>query len=143
MTSFFNSSGLSGKLQSPGQTANRPDPVVVALILAQIVQALRLQIALQAGVEAFDVSIHLLVELLCTTSAQGSALVHTLVERGRFLGLIRPSRRKLIVTPARELEHICSSFEGQPPPRRARYAGRNGHGPRKPFHPRFTSHFLL
>jgi hypothetical protein len=115
----------------------------LALILAQILQALRLQIALQAGVEPFDVSMHLLVELLCTTSAQGTALVPTLVERGRFLGLIRPSRRKLIVTPARELEHICSSFEGAPPPRRARYAGRNGHGPRKPFHPRFTSQFLL
>lgn len=115
----------------------------LALILAQILQALRLQIALQAGVEPFDVSMHLLVELLCTTSAQGAALVPTLVQRGRFLGLIRPSRRKLIGVPARELEHICSSFEGAPPPRRARYAGRNGHGPRKPFHPRFTSHFLL
>jgi hypothetical protein len=115
----------------------------LALILAQILQALRLQIAWQAGVEPFDVSMHLLVELLSTSSPAQGALVPTLVERGRFLGLIRPSRRKLIATPARELEHMCSSFEGSPPPRRARYAGRNGHGPRKPFHPRFTSHFLL
>lgn len=115
----------------------------LALILAQLLQALRLQIARQAGVEPFDVSMHLLVELLSTTSAQGPALVPTLVERGRFLGLIRPSRRKLIAVPAREPEHICSLFEGAPPPRRARYAGRNPHGPRKPFHPRFTSHFLL
>jgi hypothetical protein len=115
----------------------------LALILAQILQALRLQIALQAGVEPFDVSMHLLVELLCTTSAQGTALVPLLVERGRFLGLIRPSRRKLIGVPAREPEHICSLFDGAPAPRHARYAGRNPHGPRKPFHPRFTSHFLL
>jgi len=115
----------------------------LALILAQLLQALRLQIAWQAGVEPFDVSMHLLVELLSTCCPTDTDVVSTLVQRGRFLGLIRPSRRKLIVVPAREPEHICSLFEGAPPPRRARYAGRNGHGPRKPFHPRFTSHFLL
>jgi len=115
----------------------------LALILAQILQALRLQIAWQAGVEPFDVSMHLLVELLSTCCPTDTDVVSTLVERGRFLGLIRPSRRKLIATPARETEHICSLFEEAPPPRRARYAGRNGHGPRKPFHPRFTSQFLL
>lgn len=116
----------------------------LALILVQILQAMRLQIAWQAGVEPFDVSMPLLVELLSSTSAPNpQALVPMLVERGRFLGLIRPSRRKLIATPARELEHICSRFEGPPPARHARYAGRNPHGPRKPFHPRFTSHFLL
>jgi hypothetical protein len=115
----------------------------VALILAQVLHALQLAIAQQAGVGPFDVSMHLLVEQLAQSSAQGQPLVRLLVEGGGFLGLIGPSSRRQIRVPAIEPEPICSRFEGAPPPRLARSAHRNGHGPRKPFHPRFTSHFLL
>jgi Transposase DDE domain len=115
----------------------------LALLLAQILHALQLAIAQEAGVEPFDVSMHLLVELLATSHMQGGPLVQRLVERGRFLGLIRPSSRKQVLVPALKPECICSRFEGAPPPRKARYAGRNGHGPRQPFHSCFTSHLLL
>jgi hypothetical protein len=115
----------------------------LALILAQVLHALQLAIAQAAGVEPFDVSMHLLVEQLATSKMQGGPLVELLIERGRDLGLIRPSRRRQILVPAIRPEHIRSHFVGAPPPRLARYAQRNGHGPRKPFHPRFTSHFLL
>ncbi len=115
----------------------------LALILAQVLHALQLAVAQQAGVEPFDVSMHLLVEQLAFSRAQGGPLLNLLVERGRFLGVIRPSSRRHVQVPAIEPEHIRSQFQGAPPPRLARYAQRNGHGPRKPFHPRFTSHFLL
>lgn len=115
----------------------------LALILAQILHALHLEIAQQAGVDPFDVSMHLLVELLGSQAPQPQALVPSLVARGRFLGLIRPSSRQQVSVPARSPEFIRSQFTGAPPPRLARYAQRNGNGPRKPFHPRFISHFLL
>jgi Transposase DDE domain len=118
-------------------------PLWLALILAQVLHTLQLAIAQQAEVEPFDVSMHLLVEQLAQSRAQGGPLLRLLVERGRFLGLIRPSSRRQVWVPAIEPEHLCSRFEGAPPPRLARYAQRNGHGPRKPFHPRFISHFLL
>ncbi len=124
-----------------------PDLVLIqlwlALILAQVLHALQLAVAQQAGVEPFDVSMHLLVEQLAFSRAKGSPLLNLLVERGRFLGVIRPSSRRHVQVPAIEPEHIRSRFEGAPAPRLARYAQRNGHGPRQPFYPRFTSHFLL
>lgn len=115
----------------------------LARVLAQILHALQLTLAQQAGVEPFDVSMHLLVEQLAFSRAQGGPLLNLLVERGRDLGLIRQSSRRQVQVPAIKPECICSRFEGAPPPRLARYAQRNGHGPRQPFHPRFTSHFLL
>jgi hypothetical protein len=115
----------------------------LALILAQLLHALQVEVALQAEVDTYDVSMHLLVELLTITPPQPKPLVVHLAERGRFLGLIRPNRRTKITVPARELEHICSPFQGEPPPRRARYAQRNGHPRKEPFLSRFTSHFLL
>ncbi|HTK10255.1 MAG TPA: IS4 family transposase [Ktedonobacteraceae bacterium] len=115
----------------------------IALILAQLLHALQVEVALQAEVETYDVSMHLLVELLTITPPQPQPLIVYLAERGRFLGLIRPNRRIKIAVPAREPEHICSQFQGEPPPRRARYAQRNGHPRKTVFSSRFTSHFLL
>lgn len=115
----------------------------LALLLAQVLHALRLVIAQAAGVQPYDVSMHLLVEQLGTSKLQGGALVKVLAERGRFLGLIRPGSRRHIQEPPYDPRFIRSHFEEAPPPRHARYAKRNGHGPRKPFHPRFTSQFLL
>jgi hypothetical protein len=63
------------------------------LIIAQIVAALRLEIAGRAGVDPFDVSVALLVEQLPQYAARGRDPVATFVERGRRMGYIRPSRR--------------------------------------------------
>jgi hypothetical protein len=97
----------------------------------------------RAGVEPFDVSMQLLVEQLAFSRAQGKPLMSLLVERGRDFRLIRKSSRRQVQVPAIKPECICSRFEGAPPARLASSAQRNGHGPRQPFHPRFTSHFLL
>lgn len=68
--------------------------VWAVLVIAQIVQALRLEIAVQAGVDPFDVSLPLLVTWLPRLAARGVDPVATVVSEGRHLGFIRPSRRK-------------------------------------------------
>lgn len=114
----------------------------LALILAQVLQALQLIVAHAAGVEPFDVSMRLLVEQLGSSKQQGGPMLDLLVEQGRDLGLIRPSSRRKIQVPALKPEGIRSHFEGAPAPRHARYAGRNGHGSRKPFFCRFFTHLF-
>jgi hypothetical protein len=114
----------------------------LALILAQVLHALQLITAHAAGVEPFDVSMRLLVELLGNSKMQGGPMLDLLVANGRDLGLIRKSSRRPIQVPAFKPECIRSPFEGAPPPRAARYAQRNGHGPRKPFFCRFFTHLF-
>lgn len=99
------------------------------LIIAQILQALRLEIAGRAGVDPFDVSLPLLVRYLPRWAAQGEDPVEQAVRRGMGMGVIRPSRRLVIAAPTPDLAeyHV-------PPPdlvveRTPRYARRNG-GPR-------------
>ena len=81
-------------------------PVVImqqvwaVLIIAQILQALRLEIAWRAGVDPFEVSIALLVEYAPQYAAEGRDPVEIFVERGRFLRFIRPSRRTKIEAPS-------------------------------------------
>jgi hypothetical protein len=69
------------------------------LIIAQIFQALRFEIAAKAGVDVFDVSIPLLVEYFPQLTAQGIDPVAFFVERGRSARFIRPSRRTRIRAP--------------------------------------------
>lgn len=61
--------------------------------IAQIVQALRLEIAARAGVDIFDVSIALLVRYLPEFARRGEDPVATFVERGHAAHFLRPSRR--------------------------------------------------
>lgn len=68
--------------------------VWAVLIIAQVVQALRLEIAARAGVDPFDVSLPLLVTWLPRLAGRGVDPVATVVAEGRHLGFIRPSRRK-------------------------------------------------
>ena len=80
-------------------------PVVIqqqlwaTLIIAQVLQALRLEIAAKAGVDPFEVSIGLLVEYAPRYAYEGRDPVQVFVERGRALGFIRPSRRTRIHAP--------------------------------------------
>ncbi len=69
------------------------------LIIAQVLQALRLEIAVKAGVDPFEVSIGLLVEYAPRYAYEGRDPVQVFVERGRALGFIRPSRRTRIHAP--------------------------------------------
>jgi hypothetical protein len=117
----------------------------MALILFQVLQAIRLAIAAQAEVEPADVSLEILAKLLAEPCAQAAPLIPLLVERGRRLKLIRPSRRRPRIVPA-TLPSFRHPFpEPLPPPRRARYARRKS-GPRsvrltRP--PRFSDQLLL
>jgi len=125
----------------------RPELVLiqlwVALILAQLLHALQLQVALQAEVDPFDVSLHVLVELLQMQPAGSMPIIARLVQDGRALGLIRPSSRLTVVVPTLEPHMRC------PPPtlkdltRRARYAQRNPHPRRAPFVSRFSTQLLI
>ncbi len=64
------------------------------LIISQVLQALRQEIAGQAGVSREDVSLALLVQYAPQYLAQGQDVVAVFVTQGRALGFIRPSRRR-------------------------------------------------
>lgn len=107
-------------------------PVVVlqqvwaVLTIAQVLQALRLEIAGRAGVDPFEVSLPLLVEYLPFFAARGLDPVAVFVEQGRALRLIRPSTRTAIAAPDLPPEALAA-----PPPdlaltRTPRYAQRKG-----------------
>jgi hypothetical protein len=125
----------------------RPELVMIqlwiALILAQLLHALQLHVAMQADVDPFDVSLHVLIEVLDTIPAGPTPLIERLVQEGRTLGLIRPSTRLQVVVPTIEPHMLC------PPPdltdrmRHARYAQRNAHPRPAPFVSRFSTQLLL
>lgn len=69
------------------------------LIIAQLLQALRLQIALQAKQDPYDISMALMIEYLPTLSQYHEQGLGLLLTRGADLGFIRPSSRIRIQTP--------------------------------------------
>src|SRR3989449_2562888 len=70
-----------------------------ALLLAQLFHGLQVQLAAQQGVDPFDVSIELLVEIVPRLLQRGIAPLSALGRRGRELGLIRPSTRLRVQVP--------------------------------------------
>lgn len=104
--------------------------LLAVLIIAQIVQALRVEIAARAGVDLFEVSLPLLVEYLPQFAANGEDPVEAFVAHGRAAGFIRPSRRIVLELPDLPAYsgHIPDDLQLQ---RRPRYAQRTC-GPRPP-----------
>jgi hypothetical protein len=103
--------------------------VWAVLIIAQVLQALRVEIAGRAGVDPYEVSLPLLVKYLPYLAARGQDPVAIIVERGAAMRVIRPASRTVIVAPAIAREAITP-----PPPdlvleRTPRYAERKC-GPR-------------
>ena len=115
----------------------------LALILAQVLHALQAHVALQAEVEPFDVSMHLLVELLGTMADGPTPVIERLVQQGRFLGLIRPSPRVQVVVPAVPPYTLRPALSLTDLVRRARYAQRNRYPRIAPFLSRFTTQLLI
>ena len=101
------------------------------LIISQVLQALRLEIAYKAGVDPFDVSIGLLVQYAPQYGYEGRDPVKIFVERGRDLGFIRPSRRTRIHAPTIPDEAILPAPPSLSLTRTPRYANRNVTGPSK------------
>jgi hypothetical protein len=73
--------------------------VWAVLTIAQVVQALRLEVAGKAGVDLFEVSLPLLVEYLPLLLAGGADPVAVFVAEGRRLLFIRPSTRTVVHAP--------------------------------------------
>ena len=69
------------------------------LVIAQVLMALRMEIAHTAGVDVFDVSLPLLARYAPRYAAHGEDPVAGIVRDGRLAGFIRPSRRIVIETP--------------------------------------------
>lgn len=99
------------------------------LILSQIFQALRKEIAGKAGVDVFDVSMTLMIRMLPRFAAKGLDPVETFVKTGRFGGMIRPARRVVIEVPKIDPAQLCSPPEDLVTERKPRYANRKS-GPR-------------
>jgi hypothetical protein len=67
--------------------------VLATLILAQILQALRLEIAVRAEVDPFEVSLELFIRYLPDFVAQGHDPIAAFLHNARAVGFIRPSTR--------------------------------------------------
>lgn len=80
--------------------------VWACLIIAQVMQALRMEVALRAEVDPFDVSLPLLFEALPQFSSAGYDGIVECVRQGRRLGIIRPSTRLRIQAPEIPREYL-------------------------------------
>jgi hypothetical protein len=105
-----------------------------ALLLAQLFHGLQVQLAAQEGVDPFDVSIDLLVEVVPHLLQRGIAPLSALGCRGRKLGLIRPSSRLQVQVPWVDASWITPAPpEALRPRETVRYAQRKcARGPRPP-----------
>lgn len=108
--------------------------VWAALTVAQVLQALRLEIAGKAGADPFEVSLPLLIQYLPFFAARGLDPVQAFVEQGRALRLIRPSTRTAIQAPAIPPEALAPRPDDLALTRTPRYAQRHC-GPRPPASP--------
>jgi hypothetical protein len=95
--------------------------VWAVLIIAQILQALRLEIAGRAGADPFEVSLPLLVQYLPHYAADGIDPVAAFLAHGRDLRFIRPSTRTAIEAPEIPPEHLLPLPPDLPLVRTPRY----------------------
>jgi hypothetical protein len=103
--------------------------VWAVLTIAQVVQALRLEVAGRAEVDVFEVSLPLLVEYLPLLLADGVDPVAFFVAEGRRLQFIRPSTRTVVRAPDLPPAEVIPRPPDLALVREPRYAGRKC-GPR-------------
>jgi Transposase DDE domain len=103
-----------------------------ALLVAQLFHGLQVQLAAQEGVDPFEVSIDVLVEVVPRLLQRGIAPLPFLGRVGRELGLIRPSTRIEVQVPFVDAAWITPAPpEALQPRETARYAQRKcAPGPR-------------
>ena len=94
------------------------------LIISQVLQAIRLEIAGLADVDPFDISMPLLTEYVPKLTLSGNNPIEMIVNDGRRVGIIRPSRRIRIQTPLIDPTMITPLPEGIVLIRKPRYAQR-------------------
>ena len=95
--------------------------LAVVLLLAQVVQALRLQIAAQAGCDPFDVSLPLLVKQLPHLLRARHEPSTWVLTYGQTQHVLRPSSRHVIVAPSLPAEQLTPLPADLPLLRKARY----------------------
>jgi len=95
--------------------------ILAVLIVAQVVQALRLHVAVQAGLDPFEVSLPLLIQVLPQLLLHRKAVSDWLLTYGRHLKLLRPSSRKTLVLPDLDLAQYTFPPPDLPLTRKARY----------------------
>lgn len=98
--------------------------VWAVLLIAQLLLALRSEVARRAEVDLFDVSMRLLIEQLPDYARRYDDPIGAFIEKGRYLGFIRPSRRIRIVAPDIPISAMTLPPPGQPTTRSPRYAGK-------------------
>ncbi len=81
--------------------------VWASLILAQLCHSYQVQVASEAGVDVFDVSLDLLIRFVPRLLRAGVDPVHALVEVGATIGIIRPSTRIKRDVPSFDLCAYC------------------------------------
>lgn len=96
-------------------------PVFAVLIIAQLLQAFRLMLAQQAGVDPFEVSLPLLVEYLPQVLRARVDVVEWFLTYGRSLGFIRKSSRLHVIVPELDLGQYQWAPADLPLTRKARY----------------------
>lgn len=109
--------------------------VWAALIVSQILQAVRLEIAARAGVDPFEVSMPLLVRYVPYLLARQQDPLAVFVRDGRRLEFIRPSRRTHIQAPSIDSADITPRPPDLVMTRQPRYA-RKTTGRKRPSSPR-------
>jgi len=110
--------------------------VLATLILAQILQALRLEIAGRAGVDPFEVSLALLIRYLPDFAAQGHDPIAAFLTNARKVGFIRPSTRTINRAPVIDPAALAPLPRDLILVRIPRYANRNGGPKHDRAHPR-------
>lgn len=95
-----------------------------ALVIAQVVLALRTEIALLADADVSEVSIKLLIEYFPDYARRYDDPVRFYAENGRRLRLIRPVKRKHIIAPEIPLSAITPAPSNLVTTRIPRYAGK-------------------
>ncbi|HEY0153467.1 MAG TPA: IS4 family transposase [Longimicrobium sp.] len=103
--------------------------VWAAFSIAQILMALRQEVAARAGVDPFEVSMKLLIEWLPRLGHRGEDPMEVLIEHGRRAKIIRPSRRMKTCAPTIRDEDIVPLPPDLPLERTPRHSHRKC-GPR-------------
>jgi hypothetical protein len=99
--------------------------VFATLILAQVVLAVRNEVAQLASARLREISLPLLIRWLPELARDGADPLATLARYGRHAGIIRPWRGKRYALPQVSPEDYALPIE-RPPPRIPRYAGKQG-----------------
>lgn len=93
----------------------------IVLIVAQLLQALRMLIAAEAGADPFEVSLPLLVKYVPQFIQQRQHPVTWVLTYGQALGFLRPSTRFVVCAPNIALEQMCFPPPDLPLTRKACY----------------------